>query len=234
MVRNIFRSQKRSGMIDLLLYSDAATVSCLKTVIYGIFLLSFSIGCSTKMATENELIEYVREVDNGLIKTTKRGDIEVSAVYRPLDLIVAQELGNNLPDEKQIEQVREKYRQNAYFVLSVSNDNKDALYSTANSYSHFSENLQKLSFRMPEYLFMTTSARDTVELLDFNYSRMHGMGASTQVLLAFDKDKLQDKEWVQLNLKEMGFGVGRVNLRFKGKDIEKTPQIDFLTTRTKF
>ncbi|NJN25204.1 MAG: hypothetical protein HC819_04105 [Cyclobacteriaceae bacterium] len=192
------------------------------------FIVMFFIqGCEPKLVSEESLQEYVRETSNGLSQTVKREGIEVSAFYRPTDLIVAQDLRQKDRNAVAVRQLREKYGSYAYFVLSMSYDGKDALYATAGSYQEFSDNLQKLSFRMPEYLYMTTSEKDTVELRDFHFSRMHGMSGSTQVLLAFEKDKIEYKEWIQLNLKEMGFGTGRVNLRFRMKDILDTPEIDF-------
>ncbi|MCG8310014.1 MAG: hypothetical protein MI975_21640 [Cytophagales bacterium] len=185
-------------------------------------------SCSPEPVTEEALQAYVREPGNGLIKTSKRGRLEVSAVYRPSDLIVAQEQRGKATNEATVQKLKEKYGDYAYFVLSISDNGKDALYSTAGSYQQFSDNLQKLSFRMNDYLHMTTSAKDTVYLTDHHFSRMHGMGGSTQVLLAFDRNQIKNEGWVQLNLKEMGLGAGRVNLRFDVKDILNTPGIDFL------
>lgn len=189
----------------------------------------FLQSCTPDLLTEEALQAYVQDTDHGLIKTAERGSLEVGAVFRPTDLIVAQELRSQEVNEEVIQKLRKKYRAYSYFVLSISNNGKDALYSTAGSYQHFSDNLQKLSFRMQDYLHMTTSAKDTVYMADYHFSRMHGMSGSTQVLLAFDLEKIKDKKWVQLNVKEMGFGAGRVNLRFDIDDIQDTPEIDFLT-----
>jgi hypothetical protein len=208
-----------------LLYTHQAGSSPLLFLLIGCLLLS---ACKPGVLTEESLQSWVREPEHGLIKTEERGSLQISAVYRPTDLLVAQELADGEATPEDIEKLRSKFGAYRYFILSVSKDGGDALYNTADSYAEFSDNLQKLSFRMPEYLYMTTSAKDTVELLDFHFSRMHGMGGSTQVLLAFDMDKLKDKRWIQLNLKEMGFGTGRVNLRFRMKDLLNTPEIDFL------
>ena len=190
----------------------------------------FLQSCTPDLLTEEALHAYVQDTDHGLIKTTQRGSIEVGAVFRPTDLIVAQELRSEEVNKEVIQKLRKKYGAYSYFVLSISNNGKDALYSTAGSYQHFSDNLQKLSFRMQDYLHMTTSAKDTVYMADYHFSRMHGMSGSTQVLLAFDHEKIKDKKWVQLNLKEMGLGAGRVNLRFETTDIINTPKVDFFNS----
>jgi hypothetical protein len=182
---------------------------------------------------EDALMEYIRDPDHGLYVREIRGDLEVSALYRPTDLLVAQELGSDRPTEATLTRFRKKYGSYAYFILGFSRENKDALYNTADSYADFSENLQKLSFRLHEYLHMTTSAQDTVYMADYHFSRMHGMGGSTQVLVAFDRGEIAGKEWVQLNLAELGFGAGRVHLRFDMSDINRAPSIDFVTMRNR-
>jgi hypothetical protein len=191
-------------------------------------LVFFLKGRAPEFVTEQSLLQYMQDPGNGLCKATKQGGVEISAIYRPTDLLVAQELGVKAFSGEELSQYRSKYSTYAYFTLSFSKDNRDALYGTATSYGDFSENLQKLSFRLREYLQMTTSAQDTVHMADYHFSRMHGMGGSTQVLVAFDRQDIVDKEWVQLNLAELGFGAGRVNLRFTTRDLLSAPSIDFL------
>ncbi len=196
-------------------------------------LLWMLAGCAPAQMTEEALVEYISDPGNGLYKNVQRGDLEVSAAYRPTDMVVAQELGHEPPGIEQLTKFRSKYGAYAYFVLSFTKDSKDALYNTAASYEDFSENLQKLSFRLQEYLHMTTSSEDTVFMADYHYSRMHGMGGSTQVLVAFDRQDIADEQWVQLNLAELGFGAGRVNLRFEMSDIKRAPSIDFMNMRNR-
>jgi hypothetical protein len=189
------------------------------------------VGCVPQSYTEEALLAYINKPENGLFKTFNRGNLEVSAFYKPTDLFLTQELTTDERSAEKIKQLREKYGAYTYFLISINKDGKDALYSTAGNYQEFSDNLQKLSFRMPEYLYMTTSSQDTVSLLDYHFSNMQGMSGSTDVLLAFEKKVLENNEWIQLNLKEVGLGTGRVNLRFRTKDILKTPEIDFLNQK---
>lgn len=209
--------------------SNKMTRRTLLPAAYG--LLFVMVACSPGPMTEDALMDYVRDPAHGLHISEQRGDLEVSALYRPTDLLVAQELGSERPTEEALAEFRNKYGAYAYFILGFSKENKDALYNTAASYADFSENLQKLSFRLQEYLHMTTSSKDTVYMADYHFSRMHGMGGSTQVLVAFDRQDIADKDWVQLNLTELGFGAGRVNLRFDMSDIKRAPSIDFIKMR---
>ena len=78
---------------------------------------------------------------------------------------------------------------------------------------------------MDNYVQMTTSEQDTIPLIDFAYPRLYQYGGSTQVMLVFDREKLQEDEWVQLTLDDIGLGVGRQHFRFQMDDIRNVPPL---------
>jgi hypothetical protein len=196
-------------------------------VVAAMGLVFFLPGRAPGQMTEEALMAYIRDPGYGLYRKESRGGFEISAMYKPTDLLVAQELGGAMPSPEQVTGLRKRYGAFCYFVVGLAKDGQDALYASSDHYAEFSDQLQKLSFRLQDFIYMTTSSDDTCQLLDYHFSRMHGMGGSTQVLLAFDRPTMADADWVQLNLKEMGFGTGRVNLRFGMKDMLRAPSIDF-------
>lgn len=187
-------------------------------------------GCTPEYLNQQDLNAFVVDPSNGLIQKVQQDRLEISAAYRPTDLMIAQELQDDF-DYGAIDKLRSKYSDYAYFILSFSVDEKDALYSSADNYASFSDMLQKLSFSMGDYLSMTTSVGDTVYLADYHFSRMYGMAGSTQLLLAFETEELDRARWVQLNLREMGLGTGRINMRFLTKDLKNTPRLDILNKK---
>jgi hypothetical protein len=194
---------------------------------YGLYIsvLTFLIlGCKPEVRNKEELVEYLQNEDNGLLVSKTINDLKISAMYRPTDLIVEQEARPSTPDSV-VEALYAKYGKYWYFILSIEKDGKDALYGSAADMTGFSEVLQTLAFRMNDHLYASTSEKDTVYLADYHYSRMFGMSHSTDLLLAFDAQEVQDSKWVQLNLSEFGLSTGRVNLRFKTKDINDIPRI---------
>ncbi len=182
---------------------------------------------SKTVANEQELQAYVTDIDNGLIKEKKVGDINISVVYRPTDLLVMQDLGKKKADTASINKFRKKYGDYAYFILSVSKNNKEALYQTGKGMGAFSENVQNLAFRMDQFVTMTTSERDTIPVADFIYPRLYGISSATQVMFVFSNEKIKTSEWVNFNLRDFGLDMGRNNFRFASEDIRQVPRIDF-------
>ena len=199
-------------------------------LIYGTLLLGLGLwafGCTPDTLSEEALSQYVLEQET-LSKTREYNGYTLQMTYRPTDLLVAQELGGeSAPNPEELARLRAKYGNYYYFVMALSKDQQEALYHSKGGYPQFSELVQTLSFRMGQYLNLTTSEKDTIELADYVFPRTYGMGSATNLMFVFNKAAAQDDEWIQLNLKEFGLGLGNQNFRFNKKDLEDLPKIPF-------
>lgn len=168
------------------------------------------------------------ESDNGLRKEVIVNEYKVRITFRPTDLLIAQEL-RGTHDSTQVARLKQKYGSHYYFVLSLSKNEHEAIQAGSMPQSQFSNLLQTISFRMGMYVNMTTPQRDTIPLTDFIYNRTFSMGASNDILLVFNKEKVRDQQWVQINLAEFGLGLGHQSLKFHCKDLDQIPEINFTT-----
>lgn len=194
---------------------------------YVVFIL-FIVGCGNSAHLPPEkLSAFVIDEEHGLKKTAVLNNINTEVTYRPVDLLVYQEIGKQVVDAKEIGNLRKKYSQYIYFVLSLSKDNKEALHQAGGS--QYGELVQTLSFRMNEYVTLTTAANDTIPVGDFTLNRTYGMSGSTDLLFVFDKKKTIGQDWIQFNLNEFGLGVGNLRFRFAMENIEKVPEANFTT-----
>jgi hypothetical protein len=189
--------------------------------------LSFMFLACTQNSfkSEKDLYAYLQEESNGLKISKKVNDFTVSFTYKPTDLLVAQQVGSN-PTKTETELARKKYSPYYYFVLSLSRGGKEALHQ-AEGFGEYSEWVQKLSFRVPDFVNLTTSQRDTIPVADFILNRTYGLASATDVLVVFNRVKAKDKEWVQINIADFGMLPGVNRFRFKVKDLENAPCLEF-------
>lgn len=194
-----------------------------------LFLLISLCSCTPEYLTEEELKAYVTDEDNQLSKAINYKGFEAKVTYRPTDLLVLQETGSETQVEKaELERLRKKYGDYYYFILSLSKENKEALYNSDGGYGQFSELVQVLSFRMGQYVNLTTAEQDTIPVGDYVFPRTYGMGGATNLMFAFNREKAGTDEWVQFNLKEFGMGLGSQTFWFRREDLENIPKIKFL------
>jgi hypothetical protein len=195
------------------------------TACFILLLFSILLGCYPSKLSPENLSEFVTDEDNGLVKNACIGNISLQVMYQPTDIWVYRELVNKQANTVSVDKIRSKYNPYLYFLLSISNDGREALHQLADA--DYSNLVQTTSFRMNEYVTLSTSAGDTLEVADFMLNRTYGMNTSTDILFVFDRSKLHGQDWLQFNLNEFGLAIGNQELRFEMSALENIPEVTF-------
>ncbi|MFZ6011385.1 MAG: hypothetical protein ACOYXT_13640 [Bacteroidota bacterium] len=202
----------------------------MKNLFYFITLVSATFGCSAPdRLTPEELNKFIVDEKNGLTQKAEINGYTATVTYRPTDLWIHQEAGL-ASDSAMFNALNKKYAGYYYFILSLSRENKEALHQVEGGMGQYSELVQTLSFRMSEYVNLTTSAQDTIPTGDFMLNRTYGLSDATNLLFVFNKEKARGQEWVQFNLNEFGLGIGNQRFRFRTEDLEHAPRLKFETS----
>ncbi|MEQ9404089.1 MAG: hypothetical protein RIM99_10910 [Cyclobacteriaceae bacterium] len=173
--------------------------------------------------SQKELQNYIQDTSNGLSDEQEAGSLTMKVSYRPNDFLIWQEAeGKELAD---INEIGERYGDYAYFVLQLKAGKKDALYGTSASQAEFNNKLQTLSFRMNQFVNMTTSEKDTIPVADFYYTRMFGLSKTSDILFVFNKEKISAADEVAFNIKEFGFNTGSRSFRFDTEKLNRSPKL---------
>lgn len=191
----------------------------------GILLISL-YGCSNpKELSYNALQSYILDEESGLHHSIDVDGSMVSVTYKPTDLWVSQEIGESAMDDPTIDSLRLKFSPYHYFILSLSRENKEALsqFTGGNGYSDL---VQTMSFRMHDFVNLTTSKQDTIPVSDFALNRTYGLSPATDIVFVFERDKVSGN-WIQFNLNEFGMGLGNRSFRFSVEDLEQSPLLNF-------
>lgn len=191
---------------------------------FSTFILLLARCATPESLTEEALQAYIQDQSNGLMKVRQAAATQMKVFYRPNDFLIWQEVEGET-DTTRIREAFTRYDDYLYFMMQLSVDEKDALYGLSKNQMEFNDRLQTLSFRMNQYVQLTTSNSDTIPVADAYYSRMFGLSKSNDLLFVFNKKKAKDAEWVSFHTKDFGFKTGRQSFRFNMKDIEATPKL---------
>ena len=190
---------------------------------YLVFLTIVLASCSKPdYLTKEELQTYLMDESNELSRSKKVGPLEMKVTHRPNDFLIWQEVEGE-SDTTAIKEAMKRYDNYLYFMMQLSAGEKDALYALSSNQADFNEKLQTLSFRMGQFVNLTTSNQDTIPVADFYYTRMFGLSSSNDILFVFNNSKVGATEWVSLNTKEFGFKSGRQSFRFDVNTMNSTP-----------
>lgn len=182
---------------------------------------------SAKVVSKDDLIRYISNTDNELVKEHEVSGIEARLRYQPASLLVAQELqGTESSNQQVITALKKKYSGKLYFLLKYSKQGKEAIRELG-SYQRYSDMVTVLSFEMTRFVNLTTPQRDTIALADYIFDQTYGMGDANVILLAFNSEKLKGKNEFSVNVGECGFGTGPLSFKFQIEDLERVPQLDY-------
>ncbi len=191
-----------------------------------VIILLILISCNSKtFTTEEELWAYLKNEENGYVQYKTVNGYHFSLMYKPTDLLVKQELGNNA-NSQEVKKLREKYRQYLYFNLSMSKNNKELLSVAAKSKNEFGALVNQLAFNMDSKVHLFTQQKDTIALVDFVYPRMYGMSNSTEVLFVYRREETKlKKEYLNFTIEDLGLYTGEVKFKVPLNSLENEPNL---------
>ncbi|WP_238160823.1 hypothetical protein [Flavobacterium cupreum] len=170
---------------------------------------------------------YISEEDNGYHYKKTVADVDFVLQYRPTDLLVKQELGDNT-DPAKVEKFRKHYSQYLYFNLSMSKNNQELLNGVAQDKAKFGQMVNELAFGMEEKLHVYTPTKDTLALADFIYPRMYGMSNSTSIMIVYPRDsKYMKQEYLNFVIEDLGLDTGDIKFKLNTKALTNEPQLRF-------
>jgi hypothetical protein len=187
--------------------------------IASVFLAIVIGGCTYNEAlTEKDLINYVRNDNNGLIKTAEAEGFKLTMIWKPNDLIASQQVIKET--KREFDSLRNYFSKYLYFNLEMTKEGKDLETYFASDPASFADKISFLSASLSQHIQLITP-KDTLPAVECLYSRSYGMGSSN-CLLVFNKPKEREFE-IQISGYPIGFG--KQFFSFSLIDIENAPRL---------
>ena len=193
----------------------------------AISFFSTLLACTKTELPEAGLYEFLKDQSNHLIHTTMIEPFGVSLMYKPSELVASQEITKQSL-QSEIDSLDAKYNQYVYFVLNYSYKDGDLLSAFNADRGKYSELVNQLSFGLRNKISIVTDKSKKISLADSVYSRHYGLGAGSQVILAFKREDIfkQSIEAFKVKIKDIGIGIGQVSFNVKIDDIKDCPKLN--------
>lgn len=196
----------------------------------SLFLLLIVIvsSCGNKsFDTAEEMVTFISDEENEYCYKKEVNGVTYTLQYRPTDLLVQQELGDNA-SEKKVKQLREKYNKYLYFNLSMSLNGQELLSNVVRDKAQFGQMVNDLAFNMDQKVHLYTPEKDTLSMTDFVYPRMYGMTNATTILIVYPRDKqLLKEDELNFTIEDLGLNTGEVKFKIHTQPLKKEPQINY-------
>lgn len=189
-------------------------------------MISIVTSCSTNsFDSSEELWEHLRDPKNGYTYSKTVNGVQFTLVYKPTDLMVAQELSHKAPKSK-VDSLRNKYKDYLYFSLSMSKNNTELLSNVVRNKNQFGAMVNELAFGMDQKIHMYTPKKDTISMTDYIYPRMYGMSGTTTLLLVYPREKkIKKEEYINMTIEDLGFYTGEVKFKILTSSIQNEPRL---------
>lgn len=201
--------------------------SMLRNSFFILCLVLLVSSCTKTFDTQEEMYTYIQDEDNGYhYKKTVMG-VDYVLQYRPTDLLVKQELGDQT-DARQVESLRKKYGKYIYFNLSMSKNKQELLNGLGHDKAKFGQMVNDLAFGMEEKVHLYTPEKDTLAMADFIYPRMYGMSGATTIMIVYPREStFLNKDYLNFVIEDLGLDTGDVKFKLNNQSLQKEPQLQF-------
>ena len=191
-------------------------------------ILLISACVSKSFDSEKEYLTFLYDESNGYLYSKNVNDFKYSLLYRPVDLMVNTDLERSLVNHNVVDSLRNKYGEFLYFSLSMSKNNKELLSVVPKNKQEYGVLSKQLTFDMRDKVHLFTQKKDTIDLIDFVYSKLYGMSNSTDLLFVFPRDKkFLNGEYLNFTIEDFGLFTGEVKFKVPIKNIINEPKINY-------
>lgn len=172
----------------------------------------------TRYVSKEELVQYVLNPENGLVKTEQQNGFDVHVLYRPNDLVAEQlAVAGTQAEWDSLSHALASYH---YFIVKLSKDNKELETHAASS--------PELHMKLIEHLnggivqdFIAIAGKDTLEVDQVVYTPFFGSANQTSFMLVFNSDKHRPSA-INLIYTDSFFGLGR--FEFEYNNLSRIPR----------
>ena len=197
-------------------------------------------SCNNNIKSVKELENYSK-LDKLDFQTLEKKGVRISIKHQPIEFLMLQKYKHyQIEKEKlkqnsavrnvylelqklknEIKKANDNYSNSIYFILTIgyADEKKDIEYQKMSTgFNDYTTWLNTLLFSMNKYIYMDTPNIDEIPLSIYQMDRTFGITKKRSFLLVFPKYfnnvNLLKEEWLKINIKEFGLGIGIVSLKF--------------------
>ncbi len=194
-------------------------------VLTGSILLLFTSCDHPEWQPQEELIHYLKDPKNEVVKLVSNEQLTSSLRYQPVDLIKWQFLEGK-KDSLASWQEASQYEQYHYFLYRITSmSGKDPLTSNLGASHDLNTSISTLSFRMAEYAKMITMSGDTLPLVDSYFPRYFGHSKTVEMLLVFKANDKESTDEFSVIIDDFGMQTGDQSFNFQPEAIQRIPKL---------
>ena len=185
---------------------------------FTIVFILLLISCKDQQSNIDEFKTWFKKNENLMVKERKIGNLTYTIYYRPIGLLVLNELMNSKPiTPNMFRTTIQTYGDNLYFLMELSTDNpnleKDLMKYGLKSYSDFQERIRLLAFGISNNVSLIYNEEIIVPNLH-HFERGYELGRTQRILFSFPKPDNFNSGQLIFSYRDEIFNSGILNFKF--------------------
>jgi hypothetical protein len=185
-----------------------------------IFSALLLLSCNPKPLSREALNAYVLDVENGLRKIIEKNGVKLDLSYRPKDLVIAQEVASNDPDQWKAVSLRLDSLD--YFILRLSRNGKEIETSYAGVPAAYTSVISYLSDGIAHDIQLKVQGQ-VIPLESVAFVPSFGSSNTTSLLLIFKSNLKTRSGDILLIFNDQKFGTGLNEFSFENQPVKNVP-----------
>lgn len=209
----------------MLLNMLTQSMQAIKIILILIIILNL-FSCGKESMLPSDYVEWVNNIDNGLLKEKTISPLNVELLYKPIPYIISNEKRSNKIPKKEYEARVNKLKGLQYYTLKLSivGGETDVTNFEVSEISQQQDRLSYLSFAMKNDIRLIEEG-DTLPCVLYHFERSYDVVPSRTFVLAFDQRPEYKKSNKTLVLDLSYFKTGPIKINFKTSDLERIPNL---------
>ncbi|MBL0048938.1 MAG: hypothetical protein IPP32_12675 [Bacteroidetes bacterium] len=192
----------------------------------------FSSENSTNSANRlnpGELVRWVQNPENGLLKTKTIDNVIYSIQYKPIDYIICEELETeSIKDSILVRNYKELEGMEYFdFKIKLMDYEQEFLKYGINSQNEYQENVNYCAFKMQSDISLQ-NGNEIIPCALFHFERAYDASPEARFILGFEKPKDKVGENMTLVFEDKLFHKGIIKFNFNSLALKSTPKIKTL------
>ncbi len=196
-------------------------IGCVLVIMVAGVVYGYSSRLLRRSVTSNELILWVKNEDNGLLKSVEIEPYQYKCQYLPLEYLMAR-----YPNLKVTDKQKNNYQNSISFQLEfITNTPGDAILSPdIIGHEKYSERLFYLvSSAKSDFKLVYQS--DTLGCVNLNYENPYNLNNNLKVMLEFESKGKEIQDDLTLIYHDNLLGGGIIKFHFQGSRLKAIPKL---------
>lgn len=184
-------------------------------------------GCSRPLPPA-EYRAYLTDPSHGLTHTEEVNGAIVTCTYRPIPLLVLQDLAHvSAATPAARDSLARAYAGKTYCALNLSRDGGEIENRFVTGPPTYQQMLAYLNTGIAADTYLATTAHDSVPAFASMYLRQYGTTGQSTIMLVFNTSKLAPEKGCHLTFQGQRLGLGILRFPFAAGDLAALPELQF-------